>query len=445
MVMEDSRQQNDRSPALGGGDTGYPGGVMNSGPATTRLPLSAATAAAVTAENANPPRLRVREATPSKDAGDLDDDLEDDVDNEADVDDEAEADDESSSVSVPAVSRSAARISPSTAATRSPRRERRHSTVINPYPMLAAHGAAAAVAEGGAQHPIASAIPSHLDLTVGEPGNVKRRSKSTAGQHSVSPPTKALRSGELEDLPLRPYHYLQHYHHHHRPPSSQGTAGSAAALDASPQPNFYARPPASGLSYTPTTRHHSVSGAHHRPPSSSHVRFRGDDYGSGSGRAADTSHVVLPQCGRVVDASSLLRYPYSNLIAPTGIWSTGGAAGGPSPQAGPATSSPSLPVSTRSTSGSGGGGNSAFRCHHKIAEENHDPAKWEKSGGGAKDLTTTESGQQQELVVKRTNSNPEMECCPLCTARNQCEILVRRTYSKVAPPRNNRNSNGIML
>ena len=408
MVMEDSRQQNDRSSALG--DTGYPGGVMNSGPANSRLPLSAAAAAAL-AENANPPRLRVREATPSKDAGDLDDDLEDDIDNQADVDDEAEADDESSSVSVPATRR----ISPSSAAARSPRRERRHSTVINPYPMLAAQGAAAALAEG-AQHPIASAIPSHLDLTLGgggEPGNVKRRSKSTAGPLSVSPPMKALRSGELEDLPLRPYHYLQHYHH--RPPSSQEskyeTAG-AAPWDATPQPNFYARPPAGGLSYTPTTRHHSVSGAHHRPPSSSHVRFRGDDYGAGGSRVTDAGHVVLPQCGRVVDASSLLRYPYSNLIAPTGISQA------------PVTSSPSLPVSTRSTSGGGGGGNSAFRCHHKIAEENHDPAK-------------------QELVVKRTNSNPEMECCPLCTARNQCEILVRRTYSKVAPLRNNACRNAI--
>ena len=43
-------------------------------------------------------------------------------------------------------------------------------------------------------------------------------------------------------------------------------------------------------------------------------------------------------------------------------------------------------------------------------------------GGG------TEGGAKQ---VQRTQSNPEMEACPVCLARKECEILLKRTYSKV--------------
>ena len=386
MVMEDPRQPRKLSDAADPvAETGYPGGVMNSG---------------LNANSTVTPSLRVREATPAKD--DLDDDLQrpsnmSSADDDED-EDEAEADDESSSVSVP---RSTPRFSPRLS------RERRHSTVVNPYPMLAAMPAMHSQV-GAPPQPVepltASAIPSHLDLS--EP--VKRRSKSTTGPISVSPPSKALRSGELEDLPLRPYHYLQHYHHHHNRPLSTNIEPSS-----SPQPNFYARPPLGGLSYTSprdaaASRHHSVSGAHHRP------RFRGsgDDYGAG---------------GRSEAIGSLMRYPYSNLIAPTGIRSA-------IPPVPPGTVPGTVP-------GVGGGGGRVYRqCPHKIAEENHDPAKWEKNGGGGGGGKESEGGGgggpgvdgQQQPVVQRTHSNPEMECCPLCMARNQCEILVRRTYSKVA-------------
>lgn len=409
MVMEDSRQPRNQAAAAASVETGYPGGVMNSG-----LTVAAANSSSKTA--AMPPSLRVREATPSKD--DLEDDLleDDNIIDEDDDDDEAEADDESSSVSVP-TTRSSVRFSPSSSSNIiRPSRERRHSTVTNPYPMLAPHPGAmgAAPPSGQTESVMASAIPSHLDLTISGEQSIKRRSKSTVGPLSVSPPTKAPRSGELEDLPLRPYHYLQHYHHghhhHNRPYDSS----------SSPQPNFYAKPPLSGLSYSPrdgaAARHHSVSGAHHRP-SPSAVRFRGDDYGGGRVGGGGVDSV----------SGGLLRYPYSNLIAPpAGSGSVPASAAGSGSGAG----------------GVGGGGRVYRQCPHKIAEENHDPAKWEKNGGkeeegsgGAAGVADGQQGQhqqQQALVVQRTHSNPEMECCPLCMARNQCEILVRRTYSKVA-------------
>ena len=37
----------------------------------------------------------------------------------------------------------------------------------------------------------------------------------------------------------------------------------------------------------------------------------------------------------------------------------------------------------------------------------------------------------QPQTVQRTQSNPEMEYCPVCLARKECEILLKRTYSKV--------------
>ena len=61
----------------------------------------------------------------------------------------------------------------------------------------------------------------------------------------------------------------------------------------------------------------------------------------------------------------------------------------------------------------------ATRCHHLITEE----------GEGA---SSTGMSDHPHGVV-RTRSNPEMECCPLCIARRECENLVKRTYStKVA-------------
>ena len=59
------------------------------------------------------------------------------------------------------------------------------------------------------------------------------------------------------------------------------------------------------------------------------------------------------------------------------------------------------------------------KCHHLLSEESD---RWTSS-------TTNQPLQPQ--VVQRTQSNPEMELCPVCLARKECEILLKRTYSKV--------------
>ena len=51
------------------------------------------------------------------------------------------------------------------------------------------------------------------------------------------------------------------------------------------------------------------------------------------------------------------------------------------------------------------------KCHHLLSDE-------------------VDRGLQSSAVVQRTQSNPEMELCPVCLARKECEILLKRTYSK---------------
>ena len=83
-----------------------------------------------------------------------------------------------------------------------------------------------------------------------------------------------------------------------------------------------------------------------------------------------------------------------------------------SPTSGDSVSNASTPIMSSVTPGT--------RCHHLIAEEG-------ESASSSGTLSDHPHG------VVRTRSNPEMECCPLCLARKECEILVKRTYStKVA-------------
>lgn len=79
---------------------------------------------------------------------------------------------------------------------------------------------------------------------------------------------------------------------------------------------------------------------------------------------------------------------------------------------------------------------SPTRCHHLAAA----PVKQAATGTAPGDAEIGEASQQQQRVwfsqtgpqaVQRTHSNPEMECCPVCLARKECEILLKRTYSKV--------------
>ena len=74
------------------------------------------------------------------------------------------------------------------------------------------------------------------------------------------------------------------------------------------------------------------------------------------------------------------------------------------------------------------------RCHHLAAA-----AAQKAVEEGAVVADPSSSQQQQRILftpvppqtVQRTQSNPEMECCPVCLARKECEILLKRTYSKV--------------
>ena len=54
-----------------------------------------------------------------------------------------------------------------------------------------------------------------------------------------------------------------------------------------------------------------------------------------------------------------------------------------------------------------------YKCHHLLSNEAENEPRW------------------PQQAVQRTQSNPEMELCPVCLARKECEILLKRTYSKV--------------
>ena len=79
--------------------------------------------------------------------------------------------------------------------------------------------------------------------------------------------------------------------------------------------------------------------------------------------------------------------------------------------------------------------NAPARCHHLAAAAASQAAVAQLVEEGVE----TPQQQQQRIwfsptppqTVQRTQSNPEMECCPVCLARKECEILLKRTYSKV--------------
>ena len=65
-----------------------------------------------------------------------------------------------------------------------------------------------------------------------------------------------------------------------------------------------------------------------------------------------------------------------------------------------------------------------YKCPHLLSSDENDPShRWT-----AASASQHSAGGQ---AVQRTNSNPEMELCPVCMARKECEILLKRTWSKV--------------
>lgn len=314
--------------------------------------------------------LQVREPTPSRDD---DVNLEEEAEIEdAEEEEDIEVDDETTvypGVTVPPSSNLR------TAFPHVPRRERSHSTVSNPY----------------------------LDIAAPPDAKVKRRSISTCTPLSISPPVNVSTTNVLSRLAV--------------PTDDDMVGGGAAAASAgsagAAATEAVAKPPlfGSGAVRLRESRYHSH---HHHPRHSAHVRFS-SNVEEAAGKYGSSAAVGGEQTQPDSSSSS----------------SSGGGGGG---------------VTKRGSSAHGG-----RRCHHMIAEEALKSggsgdwrgaseaavarkaaaaaAKAEKAAEGS----TVEGGEKTSPhAVQRTQSNPEMECCPVCLARKECEILLKRTYSKVS-------------
>ncbi len=234
-----------------------------------------------------------------------------------------------------------------------PRRERSHSTVISAFP--------SASSPTGSSSNLHHLLDPSSDLS--EPSNkLKRRTKSTCGPISVSPPGKSARSERL---------------------------AVPSGLDASE--TISNKPPIVGGGVR--LRESRYHGHHHHP------------HGGSVGRH---HHYHLSPHVRFSNIEGKL--PQVELLGSDGntvLVSASSAA---------AVAAAAMPPSSS-------GGKRAGRCHHMIVEE--------AGGGGANGGGGGTSGNGSPHVVQRTQSNPEMEYCPVCLARKECEILLKRTYSKV--------------
>ena len=72
------------------------------------------------------------------------------------------------------------------------------------------------------------------------------------------------------------------------------------------------------------------------------------------------------------------------------------------------------------------GGNRYRGCHHL------------RPAGGPSDPQLQSGGTR---AAERTQSNPEIDYCPVCLARKECEILLKRTYSRRNTEVNHRKQN----
>lgn len=303
--------------------------------------------------------LQVREPTPAEeDEDDIlgNNDNIDDEDDEEDDDEEEETpvvrrrrrvieedDDDEDDVSKPSSSSLGLRFSQHV-----PRWERRHSNITNPY-LTSSHLDITSTVSGSPP----------TGLTFGSPGRnsspettkIKRRSISTCGPLSVSPPTKSLKAETIDpSLLLMP------------PEETTGAISISKEINTKP-------PKASGSGVRRHGIHHHVHGHHHHSHHHHHHR---------------PASVRFP-ASYLEDrlAGVVSRYPYVEM--PTGS-----------------------ELFRRDSSGT--------RCHHMDKKDNNSGA-----------TSTTDSPH----MVQRTQSNPEMEYCPVCLARKECEILLKRTYSKV--------------
>ena len=76
------------------------------------------------------------------------------------------------------------------------------------------------------------------------------------------------------------------------------------------------------------------------------------------------------------------------------------------------------------------GGNRYRGCHHL------------RPAGGPSDPQLQSGGTR---AAERTQSNPEIDYCPVCLARKECEILLKRTYSRRNTEVNSRMPNKMTI
>ena len=222
----------------------------------------------------------------------------------------------------------------------------------------------------------------------------KRRSVSTIGTTalSVSPPCKAGRrsSGTLSEEELS------------NACSGATTVGSGVESNVS-------SPTLTGILSSTSTPSEKISvernSTNEGSPASGVVKFRSGADSETRSRMKSGSHVRFSD-----DYTGLASLPPSGAPSRSRVQS---------PTGGDSISNATTPISSTVTPGT--------RCHHLIAEE-------------GENVSSSLSGMSDHPHgVVRTRSNPEMECCPLCLARKECEILVKRTYSTKVPLVNTRS------
>ena len=315
--------------------------------------------------------LRVREPTPLADVGSGLDYL--------DVDDLNEEEQQSSSqLPYPHISR----------------RERSHSTFANPYLTSSASELAAFPGISNTGH----ATSSNLQTTTSgnNESKIKRRSVSTCAPLSVSPPNKSLKQSSEEPKLIVPNDAEM---------SNNESSSSSTVSSTSSAATTLTKPPLYGSVRMRESRHLH----HHHPRHNPHVRF--------SSNIEDRSSSLSSQSFRYPSSSS----SDTPSVTITFTASSANSAAGASRDG--TTGSGSSVVTRRGSSV--GPGN---RCHHMITEESGAA----NIGADGSELSPDgESASSPGKVVQRTQSNPEMECCPVCLARKECEILLKRTYSKV--------------
>ena len=272
------------------------------------------------------------------------------------------------------------------------KKARSQSTVANPYtpynPYTTTIGSSPSLSNPNAISHHARRDHLALNNLQSDLSKSKRRSVSTcATALSVSPPCKAGRrsSGTFSEEEL----------------SSVCSGGTPAGMGVD---SNVSSPTLTGILSSSSTSSEKGSvernSVNEGSPASTVVKFRIGTDSETRARMKSGSHVRFSD-----DYTGLASLPPSGASSRSRVQSpTGGDSG----------SNVTTPMSSTVVPGT--------RCHHLIAEEGDSPFQ-------PTALSSATGTLDHPHGVVRTRSNPEMECCPLCLARKECEILVKRTYS----------------